>query len=57
MNVLTYYYRQVDRRTGEMLGLVTYDDFRPSNDHPDIELEEMTEEAFMAALGGNGDDV
>ena len=45
---MTYYYRQKDRRTGEMLGIVTYDDVRPNNDHPDIELEETDIEEYLA---------
>ena len=45
-----YYYKQYDRHNKQLLGLVSYGGERPTNDHPDIELEEITEEEYEAVV-------
>lgn len=44
---MVFYYRQADRKTGDVLGFVSYDDYRPNNENDNIELEELTVDEFM----------
>ena len=50
MIYLVYYFRQIDRITGSILGYVTYNNYYPKNDNPDIILEELSFEEFIAQI-------
>ena len=57
-----YYYKQLDRQTGELLGLISYNGVQPSNDNEQILLVEISEEEFFAEIaateeGGEEDEL
>lgn len=42
----TYYFKQINRHTGEVVGYISYNGFYPDNDDEDILLEEISPEEF-----------
>lgn len=50
MRTITFYYRQIDRKNGELLGFITYDNYKPNNDNDKILLEEMNYEEYISSL-------
>lgn len=48
--MVTYYFKQIDRESGEIIGFITYNGTRPTNDDARILLEEITAEQFATIL-------
>jgi len=45
-----YYFKQIDRATGNTLGYITYNGYYPANNDAEIELVEITEQEYLDAI-------
>ena len=46
----TYYYKQIDRESGEVVGFISYNGQQPTNDNERILLVEITREEFESII-------
>lgn len=46
----TYYYKQIDRESGEVVGFISYNGREPTNDNERILLVEITREEFESII-------